>query len=168
VKQCLVLQLSIGSVTSWLHVLLRKGNNILYYLQAREPRREAYTWSESQDQILVTWSTGEESTMHILVVHAMIILLNYGPGQGMHFKKLNLINSHSLQQYIIFASIWDDLPSKSSVFREVPVQSMLICVVFSSLFWSGWTVTKVGKVTSNGTLCSESCKTDFGHDICVL
>ncbi|XP_021917589.1 integrator complex subunit 1 [Zootermopsis nevadensis] len=51
-----------------------------YLQKAREPRREAYTWSESQDQILVTWSTGEESTMHILVVHAMIILLNYGPG----------------------------------------------------------------------------------------
>lgn len=105
VNQCLVVQLSIGSVTSPLHVLLRKVNNIHYYLQAREPRREAYTWSESQDQILVTWSTGEESTMHILVVHAMIILLNYGPGQGMHFKKLNLIYFHSLQQYIIFALI---------------------------------------------------------------
>jgi integrator complex subunit 1 len=68
-------------------VLLTEGNNALYYFQAREPRREAYTWSESQDQILVTWSTGEESTMHILVVHAMIILLNYGPGQGKHCKK---------------------------------------------------------------------------------
>jgi integrator complex subunit 1 len=75
---------------------MSKGNNSPYYFQAREPRREAYTWSESQDQILVTWSTGEESTMHILVVHAMIILLNYGPGQGMLFKKFNLINFHSL------------------------------------------------------------------------
>ncbi|PNF16802.1 hypothetical protein B7P43_G18054 [Cryptotermes secundus] len=55
-----------------------------YLQKAREPRREAYTWSESQDQILVTWSTGEESTMHILVVHAMIILLNYGPGQDLN------------------------------------------------------------------------------------
>ncbi|KAJ4450136.1 hypothetical protein ANN_01543, partial [Periplaneta americana] len=55
-----------------------------YLQKAREPRREAYTWSESQDQILVTWSTGEESTMHILVVHAMIILLNYGPGQDVN------------------------------------------------------------------------------------
>ncbi|KAF4517621.1 hypothetical protein B566_EDAN002852 [Ephemera danica] len=52
-----------------------------YLQKAREPRKEAYTWSESQDQILVTWSSGEESTMHILVVHAMIILLTYGPGQ---------------------------------------------------------------------------------------
>ncbi|XP_049803946.1 integrator complex subunit 1 isoform X1 [Schistocerca nitens] len=51
-----------------------------YLQKAREPRREAYQWSESQDQILITWSTGEESTMHILVVHAIIILLNYGPG----------------------------------------------------------------------------------------
>lgn len=68
-------------------ILLTESNDALRYFQAREPRREAYTWSESQDQILVTWSTGEESTMHILVVHAMIILLNYGPGLGKHCKK---------------------------------------------------------------------------------
>lgn len=105
VNKCSVVQLAIGSVTSRLYVLMRKSNNILHYLQAREPRREAYTWSESQDQILVTWSTGEESTMHILVVHAMIILLNYGPGQGMHFKKLILIHFYSLLQHIIFSLI---------------------------------------------------------------
>lgn len=51
-----------------------------YLQKAREPRKDNYTWSESQDQILVTWSSGEESTLHILVVHAMIILLSYGPG----------------------------------------------------------------------------------------
>ncbi|XP_046407555.1 integrator complex subunit 1 [Ischnura elegans] len=39
-----------------------------------------YPWSESMDQILVTWSTGEECTLHILVVQAIIILLTYGPG----------------------------------------------------------------------------------------
>ena len=48
-----------------------------YLAKARAPRGEGYTWSESQDQILVQWSTGEECTMHILVVHAMIILLTY-------------------------------------------------------------------------------------------
>ncbi|XP_017798364.1 PREDICTED: integrator complex subunit 1 [Habropoda laboriosa] len=48
-----------------------------YLEKARSPRAEEYTWSESQDQILVQWSTGEECTMHILVVHAMIILLTY-------------------------------------------------------------------------------------------
>ncbi|KAK6637842.1 hypothetical protein RUM44_008264 [Polyplax serrata] len=50
-----------------------------YLQKAREPRKDNYTWSESQDQILVTWNSGEESTLHILVVHAMIILLSYGP-----------------------------------------------------------------------------------------
>lgn len=48
-----------------------------YLEKARSPRGEEYTWSESQDQILVQWSTGEDCTMHILVVHAMIILLTY-------------------------------------------------------------------------------------------
>lgn len=50
-----------------------------YLAKAREPRREPpAAWSESQD-ILVTWSNGVESTMHILVVHAMVILLSFGP-----------------------------------------------------------------------------------------
>ncbi|XP_008559998.1 integrator complex subunit 1 [Microplitis demolitor] len=48
-----------------------------YLRKARSPSGEGYTWSESQDQILVQWSSGEECTMHILVVHAMIILLTY-------------------------------------------------------------------------------------------
>lgn len=48
-----------------------------YLQKARLPRGEGYQWSESQDQILVQWSSGEECTMHILVVHAMIILLTY-------------------------------------------------------------------------------------------
>lgn len=34
-------------------------------------------WSENQDWILVEWATKEECTMHILAVHAMIILLTY-------------------------------------------------------------------------------------------
>ena len=38
-------------------------------------------WSESQDLINVLWHTGENATLHILVVHAQIILLTYGaPG----------------------------------------------------------------------------------------
>ncbi|XP_072761874.1 integrator complex subunit 1 [Anoplolepis gracilipes] len=48
-----------------------------YLEKARSPRGEDYQWSESQDQILVQWNNGEECTMHILVVHAMIILLTY-------------------------------------------------------------------------------------------
>ncbi|KAG8338374.1 Integrator complex subunit 1 [Homalodisca vitripennis] len=50
-----------------------------YLIKAREPEREAYTWSESQDQILVTWPTGEQCTLFILVVHAMVIILTMGP-----------------------------------------------------------------------------------------
>ena len=52
-------------------------SNIFIY-QAREPNKEAYTWSENQDQVLVQWQSGEAATLHILVVHAMIILLTYG------------------------------------------------------------------------------------------
>ncbi|KAG7214008.1 hypothetical protein KM043_001378 [Ampulex compressa] len=55
-----------------------------YLEKARSPSGEGYTWSESQDQILVQWSSGEECTMHILVVHAMIILLTYDSSEDDH------------------------------------------------------------------------------------
>lgn len=40
---------------------------------------EVYSWSESQDQVFLRWPSGETATMHILVVHAMVILLTLGP-----------------------------------------------------------------------------------------
>ncbi|XP_070811006.1 integrator complex subunit 1 [Pituophis catenifer annectens] len=43
---------------------------------------EVYNWSESQDQVFLRWSGGETATMHILVVHAMVILLTLGPPQA--------------------------------------------------------------------------------------
>ncbi|XP_030912422.1 integrator complex subunit 1, partial [Geospiza fortis] len=43
---------------------------------------EVYNWSESQDQVFLRWTSGETATMHILVVHAMVILLTLGPPQG--------------------------------------------------------------------------------------
>ncbi|KAL4826550.1 hypothetical protein H8958_005464 [Nasalis larvatus] len=43
---------------------------------------EVYSWSESQDQVFLRWSSGETATMHILVVHAMVILLTLGPPQA--------------------------------------------------------------------------------------
>ncbi|MBN3285694.1 INT1 protein, partial [Polyodon spathula] len=43
---------------------------------------DLYSWSESQDQIFLRWTTGETATMHILVVHAMVILLTLGPPKG--------------------------------------------------------------------------------------
>ncbi|NXX46962.1 INT1 protein, partial [Tricholaema leucomelas] len=43
---------------------------------------EVYSWSESQDQVFLRWTSGEAATMHILVVHAMVILLTLGPPQA--------------------------------------------------------------------------------------
>ena len=48
-------------------------------------------WSESQDLINVLWHTGESATLHILVVHAQIILLTYGslePSASSQFNNL--------------------------------------------------------------------------------
>uniref|UniRef100_A0A8D8YUP5 Integrator complex subunit 1 n=3 Tax=Cacopsylla melanoneura TaxID=428564 RepID=A0A8D8YUP5_9HEMI len=50
-----------------------------YFNMVRQPERESFVWSESQDQILVQWPSGEQCTCNILVVHAMVILLSHGP-----------------------------------------------------------------------------------------
>lgn len=56
--------------------------------------------SESQDQVFLRWTSGETATMHILVVHAMVILLTLGPPQGewhvLRFIQEVLCNPESL------------------------------------------------------------------------
>ncbi|XP_050391471.2 integrator complex subunit 1 [Patella vulgata] len=49
-----------------------------YLIKATEQDKEAYNWSNTQDQIILQWESGRSATMHILAVHAMIILLTYG------------------------------------------------------------------------------------------
>ncbi|KAL4148797.1 hypothetical protein QTP88_002952 [Uroleucon formosanum] len=75
-----VLPISTDTVTVF-NIALNSLVNIFYTFlsRAREPCRQNHPWSENQDQILVTWPGGQECTLHILVVHAMIILLTYGP-----------------------------------------------------------------------------------------
>ncbi|XP_014230547.1 integrator complex subunit 1 [Trichogramma pretiosum] len=60
-----------------LRALMSLYCNYLNKARALRQDNSRVTWSESQDLILVEWATGEECTMHILVVHAMIILLTY-------------------------------------------------------------------------------------------
>ncbi|CAG7822634.1 unnamed protein product [Allacma fusca] len=48
-----------------------------YMKKIREPHKETYKWSESQDQVLVQWPTDRlECTMNILILHAIVILLS--------------------------------------------------------------------------------------------
>uniref|UniRef100_A0A3B4FN49 Integrator complex subunit 1 n=1 Tax=Pundamilia nyererei TaxID=303518 RepID=A0A3B4FN49_9CICH len=49
---------------------------------------DLYSWSESQDQVFLRWTTGETATMHILVVHAIVILLTLGPPKESDFHML--------------------------------------------------------------------------------
>ena len=37
---------------------------------------------DTQDKIILQWKSGESATMHILVVHAMVIILCYGLPKG--------------------------------------------------------------------------------------
>lgn len=50
-----------------------------YLKKVRECGQDTYAWSDSHDVVLMTWPDGKECIMHILLVHAMIILLTYGP-----------------------------------------------------------------------------------------
>lgn len=61
----------------------------VYLQRARQPTDETFHWSESQDQVIVSWSNGEQCTLQILIVHASIILLTYGPIDDFaHFDEL--------------------------------------------------------------------------------
>ena len=57
----------------------------------RQPDREV-GWSQSQDLINVLWKTGESATLHILVVHAQIILLTYGDSSSSSASFTNLLH----------------------------------------------------------------------------
>ncbi|XP_074651067.1 integrator complex subunit 1-like [Tubulanus polymorphus] len=62
---------------------------VRYIRLAKQPKKEAYAWSDKQDQILIQWENGDTVTLHILVVHAMIILLTYGyPNEPSDFSEL--------------------------------------------------------------------------------
>ena len=57
--------------------------------------------SESQDQVFLRWTTGETATMHILVVHAMVILLTLGPPKGtVHTLGVTFTFSHLADAFI--------------------------------------------------------------------
>lgn len=69
--------------------------------------------SESQDQVFLRWTTGETATMHILVVHAMVILLTLGPPKGSPANFYNVCNvkehayhSVCLQERAISTLFW--------------------------------------------------------------
>ena len=48
---------------------------------------------DTQDKIILQWKSGESATMHILVVHAMVIILSYGLPKG---QWLGICSSFSL------------------------------------------------------------------------
>ncbi|PIK40136.1 Integrator complex subunit 1 [Apostichopus japonicus] len=54
-----------------------------YLQRATSSQSEGYSWSDTQDQVFLQWESGLSATMHILVVHAMAILLTYGPPKAL-------------------------------------------------------------------------------------
>ncbi|XP_040087806.1 integrator complex subunit 1 isoform X2 [Oryx dammah] len=62
-----------------LAALLSIFSSYVQRMRKSKEGEEVYSWSESQDQVFLRWSSGETATMHILVVHAMVILLTLGP-----------------------------------------------------------------------------------------
>lgn len=66
-----------GENNTTLKVLITLFYN--YLQRVREPTDYGFHWSENQEQVVVTWPSGEQCTLQILVVHAAIIFLTYGP-----------------------------------------------------------------------------------------
>lgn len=65
-----------------LSALISIFSNYIRRMRKTKEGEDLYSWSESQDQVFLRWTTGETATMHILVVHAMVILLTLGPPKG--------------------------------------------------------------------------------------
>ncbi|XP_062303542.1 integrator complex subunit 1 isoform X1 [Osmerus eperlanus] len=65
-----------------LSALLTIFSTYIRRMRKTKEGEDLYSWSESQDQVFLRWTTGETATMHILVVHAMVILLTLGPAKG--------------------------------------------------------------------------------------
>uniref|UniRef100_A0A4W5NFU4 Integrator complex subunit 1 n=1 Tax=Hucho hucho TaxID=62062 RepID=A0A4W5NFU4_9TELE len=71
-----------------LSALISIFSNYIRRMRKTKEGEDLYSWSESQDQVFLRWTTGETATMHILVVHAMVILLTLGPPKGIDFFNL--------------------------------------------------------------------------------
>uniref|UniRef100_A0A3Q3RB44 Uncharacterized protein n=1 Tax=Monopterus albus TaxID=43700 RepID=A0A3Q3RB44_MONAL len=86
---------------------------------------DLYSWSESQDQVFLRWTTGETATMHILVVHAMVILLTLGPPKGSTVRFT--VQCFALLKRLPFCSLQDLEPQQLLLFVQsfgIPVSSM--------------------------------------------
>ncbi|XP_063042002.1 integrator complex subunit 1 isoform X2 [Engraulis encrasicolus] len=76
-----------------LTALITIFSNYTRRMRKTKEGEDLYSWSESQDQVFLRWTTGETATMHILVVHAMVILLTLGPpkvGESDFFNLLDI------------------------------------------------------------------------------
>ncbi|ERE74828.1 integrator complex subunit 1 [Cricetulus griseus] len=76
-----------------LSALLSVFSRYVRRMRKSKEGEEVYSWSESQDQVFLRWTSGETATMHILVVHAMVILLTLGPpraGDGEFHELLDI------------------------------------------------------------------------------
>ncbi|XP_077172247.1 integrator complex subunit 1 [Paroedura picta] len=73
--------------------LLSVFSRYMQRMRQSKEGEEMYSWSDSQDQVFLRWIGGETATMHILVVHAMVILLTLGPpraGDGDFYTLLDI------------------------------------------------------------------------------
>ncbi|XP_002435477.4 integrator complex subunit 1 [Ixodes scapularis] len=80
IVNCILLQDTTSTIYSQLFHCSLLDIFTRYLQNARKPSKDVF-WYECQDHITLQWPSGETATMHILVVHSMIILLTYGPPQ---------------------------------------------------------------------------------------
>ncbi|XP_070581337.1 integrator complex subunit 1-like isoform X2 [Ptychodera flava] len=97
------------TLTSMLHIFHN------YLKKATQPHAESYSWSDTQDQVFIQWQSGEVATMHILVVHAMVILLTFGKPPG-----------SSAFDYLLSAWFPDNCPSPSAFLVDTSEEALLL------------------------------------------
>ncbi|CAL1532926.1 unnamed protein product [Lymnaea stagnalis] len=73
---------------------------LVYMRNARKEDKDTFSWSNTQDQILLQWESGQSSTVHVLVVHAMIVLLTYGRPKEDPKDAENLLYSELFNMWI--------------------------------------------------------------------
>ncbi len=80
----------------------------------RRPAHETYSWANAQDHILVQWKNEEAAIFHISVVHAMIILLIFGPTES------------NIKEYNELLDTWFCDPSPQSYLVDTSEEALLI------------------------------------------
>lgn len=83
--------------------------------------------SNTQDQILLQWEGGDSATMHVLVVHAMIILLTYGPPNGKCMQEMIAVIEEKYTEWPQYRWLFWPYNILIQTFYDKPYWYLILC-----------------------------------------